>query len=110
MLLNLTPEGRVQFLLPELSLDVNYFLKSGGHKIIRAVADTIVLEPDLGRLMITWRSSLPLKRNMFEIKQMVVGKMSRGWLLARKLGKTYYPSLGGMVRSQRNDEDEEVAE
>ena len=58
-----------------------------------AVLDTIIIEPDLERLLLVWRTSIPLRRNIFEMKQCVVGRMSRGWYRARDLGKTYYRSL-----------------
>ncbi len=68
---------------------------------VQAVADTLVLEPDDGRFMITWRASLPLKKNMFEVPQVLAGKMSRAWWRARELGKTYYKSLDELSRHKR---------
>ncbi len=56
--------------------------------------------------MMTWRTSLPLKRNMFEIVQVLAGRMSRGWWRARELGKAYFPSLGAMVRARRAEREE----
>ena len=47
-------------------------------------------EADLQRLglarqvQLTWRISRPLKRNMFEIAQVLVGSMSRAWWRARE--------------------------
>jgi hypothetical protein len=68
------------------------------------VLDTIVIEPDLGRVLLTWRASVALRRNMFEVSQVLVGSMSRAWWRARELGKTYYPSIGALVRSRREEE------
>ena len=34
---------------------------------------------------------------MFEVAQVVAGRMPRGWYRARELGKTYYPSLKELV-------------
>ena len=90
-LLNLTPEGRTAFKLPRVEVPVVYFRKGGEREERAALLDTVVLEPDARRLMLTWRSSLPLKRNMFEISQVLVGRMSKAWWRARELGKTYYP-------------------
>lgn len=108
-LIHLTPGGGlVNFRLPKLEVPVVFFLKKGGQQEVQAVADTLVLEPDAQRFTITWRAHLPLKKNMFEIVQVLVGKKSRGWWRARQLGKTYYPSLAASIQAKRkvheNDE------
>lgn len=107
-LLNLTPQGRTEFRLPEIDVPVIFFQKKSDHLKTRGLADTLVLEPDKNRFTITWRASLPLKRNMFEVSQVLVGEMSRGWWRARNLGKTYYPSLGELARSKRQAVLEDV--
>jgi len=56
----------------------------------------------------TWRACLPLKKNMFEIPQVLVGKMSRGWWRARELGKTYYPSLAQLAMEKKAETEEEA--
>ncbi len=107
-LINLTPQGQTVFRLPEMGVLVVFFLKKGGRHETQTVADTLVLEPDLSRFSITWRASLPLKRNMFEVSQVLVGKNSRAWWCARELGKTYYPSLSELIRAKRAELEEET--
>ncbi len=106
-LVNLTPQGRTIFTLPKVEVPVVFFLNKGDPHHTHAVADTLVLEPDLGRFTITWRASLPLRKNLFEVPQVLAGRKSRGWWRARELGKTYYPSLGALVRSKRAEAVEE---
>ena len=108
-LINLTVSGRTVFRLPKKEIPVVFFLKKGGKEERQAVADTVVIEPDLNRFSITWRAHLPLKKNMFEIPQVLVGKKSRAWWRARELGKTYYPSLGHLVRAKKVEAEEEEA-
>ncbi len=74
-------------------MPVVFFYKNFEEKETEAVIDTIIIEPDENRFMLIWRSTISLKRNMFEIVQIVTGKMPKGWYLARRLGKTYYPFL-----------------
>ena len=108
VLTNLTPQGRTAFRLPTIDLPVEFTDASHHRTEQQAVLDTIVIEPDLGRLMLTWRASHPLKRNILEIRQCVIGRMPRGWYRARDTGKIYYPSLGALVAARRgNEEDEE---
>ena len=46
---------------------------------LTAHADTVVIEPDLERITMTWRVARPLQRNMFEIAQVLVGRKGRQW-------------------------------
>jgi hypothetical protein len=101
ILVNLTPEGRAKFRLPQMDVPIVVFPRDGEHEELRAVLDTIVIEPDLRRLMLSWRASRPLRRNVFELAEVRVGRMSRAWWRARELGKTYYPGLGNLVSSRR---------
>jgi hypothetical protein len=110
VLTNLTPEGQCRFTIPKLEVPVTFFFKNYRHTEILAVADTLVIEPDLGRFVLLWRASLPLRRNMFEVAQVVVGRMPRGWYRARQLGKTYYPSLRGLVDEKRREREESAVE
>jgi hypothetical protein len=112
-LLNLTPEGQTAFRLPKIEVPVTFFLKNYDEKEVNAACDTLIIEPDLQRFTILWRASLPLRKNMFEVAQVVAGRMPRGWYRARELGKTYYPSLKELVnirRAERADAGETEAE
>ncbi len=107
VLVNLTPEGRAAFTIPVIEVPVVFFRKKGEKYETQAVIDTIVIEPDKGIFTMTWRASLPLKKNIFEIPQVLAGKMSRGWWRARELGKTYYPSLAHLVKANKAEVEEE---
>jgi hypothetical protein len=98
---NLTPSGYVAFRLPTVNVPVVYYRRNTENHEAQAVMDTIMIEPDLDRFSITWRSSLPLRRNMFEVEQVLAGEMPRSWHRARELRKTYYPSLGALVASKK---------
>lgn len=99
-LINLTPEGRTSFHLPGLAMPIVFYPRHGDNVELNAVVDTLVLEPDLRRFTLTWRASLPLRKNMFEITEVLVGRMPTGWYRARELGKTYYPSLSALSASK----------
>jgi len=101
VLKNLTPEGYASFHLPEVDMPVVFYPKHGENIETQAVVDTIVIEPDLQRFTMTWRSHIPLRKNMFEIEQILVGTMPMGWYRARELGKTYYPSLAALVADRK---------
>jgi hypothetical protein len=100
-LANLTPEGHTRFHLPSREVPVTFFHRKGGHEETRAVLDTIAIHADQGLMTLAWRSTVPLRKNMFEISSILAGTKSRGWWRARALGKTYHPSLGDLVRGRR---------
>jgi hypothetical protein len=108
VLSNFTLQGHTRFHIPQMIVPVVFFLKNGTTHKTQGMADTLVLEPDAGRFMMTWRAILPLKKNMFEVVQVLTGEMSRAWWRARELGKTYYRSLEELIREKRQEVEEEI--
>lgn len=106
-LANLSKHGNLRFKLPNQDMPIVFFYKKGGKFETRGVIDTLVIEPDDGLFTVCWRASLPLKKNMFEVSQVLAGKMSPAWWRARELGKTYYPSLAALSASKHKDAAEE---
>lgn len=81
---HLTPDGLRHFVLPHFEAPVHIFPKKGEREDYTATLDTIVFEPDQERFTMTWRVTRPLKRNMFEIAQVLVGKKGREWWQQRE--------------------------
>lgn len=104
-LTNLTPEGRTTFRLPkQLEVSVLFFLRSGEMIEAAATSDTLLLEPDRRRFMLTRRTTHPVRRTIREIQQIVVGRTARDWeeeqrRQRRRAGKLRFPSLREMVES-----------
>ena len=101
ILLNLTLDGRRDFQLPQVDVPVVFFRRKGGREEVKSAIDTVLIEPDMRRLSLVWRASLPVMRNIFEIKQVVAGKMPRAWWRSLDTGKTYYASLGELAKERR---------
>lgn len=101
VLTNLTPDGRTRFRLPSRAIPVLFTLQDSRREEGRGVIDTVVIEPDLGRFTMLWRCTRPLRRNLFEVAETLVGEMSPGWHRARRTGKTYYKSLRELVELRR---------
>ena len=83
-MVNLTPDGRRSFKIPAFEAPVHVFPKCGEREDLTAILDTLVLEPDLERLTMTWRVARPLKKNMFEIAQVLIGKKGKEWWQQRE--------------------------
>jgi hypothetical protein len=102
-LINLTPDNRRQFRIPRRTIPITFQPHRGEDIQYEAVCDTVLIEPDLGRFTLTWRVSLPLRRNMFEMKQVLVGELTysqRAQRRARARGKKYYANLRELVASK----------
>ena len=81
---NLTPEGRTRFAIPPTVAPIHVFPKKGPAERYEATLDTIVIEPDEQRFCLTWRLSRPLRRDLFEIAEVLVGQRARVWWIARE--------------------------
>jgi hypothetical protein len=102
VLLNLTPGGgRMAFRLPTASIPVAIERADGGLEHLATTIDTIGIEPDAGRLWLVWRASRPLRRDLFEIAEVLVGGVSRARQIAQAAGKAYHRSIGEAVRAAR---------
>jgi len=83
-LVNLIADGERTFVMPHFEAPLHVFPKKGEREDLTAFMDTIVLEPDQQRVTMTWRAARPLKKNMFEIAQVLVGKKGREWWQQRE--------------------------
>jgi len=92
-LLNLTPEGKTKFRIPTVEVPVEFSLHGGDRKEFNAPIDTVVIEPDERRFLVVWRANLPLRRNLFEISEVVAGRMSRAGTVHGKATSDITPTL-----------------
>jgi hypothetical protein len=99
VLMNLMPVSPVAFNLPRLSMPIEFTRRDWERQEMNAVIDTVTIEPDLRHFQVAWRTSLPLRRNIFEVRSIVAGRKSAGWYRARASGKNYYSNLREMVMS-----------
>jgi hypothetical protein len=91
LLINLTPDGRREFALQSVRVPIVFFRHRVEYVETQGTLDTLLFDPDNERYIMAWRTSLKLQRDLFEISQVVVGKMSRGWWRSIESGKDYRP-------------------
>ena len=105
-LINLTPEGRVHFRLPNTALPMTLF--KGRAKTFDApvVADTILFDPENRRFSLVWRVSQRLQRTILDFTECWVGPPTRGMLRAHSAGKKYIRRFEVPLR---DDEEAEAA-
>lgn len=96
VLLGMTKNGRCRFNLPKLSIPVVFVPHKQAAVAVQSNLDTILFEPDLGVVSMTTRAVYEARRDLFELRELVVGGRPQSALLqdrARRGGKTYYPSV-----------------
>ena len=98
---NLTPEGTTRFRIPAKTMPVTFVSHRGKDERMNAVCDTLVIEPDDRRFMLTWRVAHGLRRDMFELKETIIGEMPRGWNCAGLPGKRHYANLEELIKAKR---------
>ena len=102
VLKNLSAAREERFELPRIQLPVTFIPHARPDITQPGTVDTIVFEPDARRFTMVWRTSLALSRDCFEIREIIVGEMPRGWHRARRYPrKTYYENLGALVKARR---------
>ncbi len=99
-LINLTPDHNRVFTLPHLEAPVHIFPRKGEREDLTALTDTIIIEPDEDRVTMTWRVARKLKKNMFEIAQVLVGKKGREWWQERERSSFPIPVVVDTVRQE----------
>lgn len=83
-LVNLTPDGRREFVLPHFEAPIHVFTRNEERHDLAAQADTVLIEPDEERIAMTWRVAYPLRKNVFEVAQVLLGRKGRGWWQQRE--------------------------
>lgn len=101
---NLTPSGRVVFSLPSITVPVEFTSTRLERHEVNAFLDTVVIEPDESRVLLTWRASYPLRKNILELAEVIVGRMTPGFYRARAIGKQYFRGLGELSRARREED------
>jgi hypothetical protein len=74
-----TADGARQFVLPHFEAPVHVFPKRGDREDHVATLDTILFEPDENRFTMSWRLARPLRRNLHEIDEVMIGRKGRDW-------------------------------
>ncbi|NHZ66678.1 DUF2169 family type VI secretion system accessory protein [Massilia genomosp. 1] len=73
----LTPSGRFDFTIPDLTVDVRFYPKRSAAVDVAARADTLLIEPDQQRFSVTWRVSLPIARSSDEVETVEISTPSQ---------------------------------
>jgi hypothetical protein len=99
LLINLTPDGRREFALSSVEMPVVFVHRRAARVEVKARPDTLIFAPDADRFSIVWRASLRLRRDIFDLRYAVIGRISRARWRAAEAGKEYR-SLDSIVHEK----------
>jgi hypothetical protein len=71
-LYNLTPSGRLQFRLPHVSLSFTTHFDDGTREDHRAVLHSVILRPDIPRVVMVWHTHLECHHKVLKLNQTVI--------------------------------------
>lgn len=97
-LTNVTPDGIWKFQLPKLNVPI-WFLYEDRQVECMSKLDTVLIEPDHRRVLLSSRIAVPVERNRPPLREVVLGHMAKGWLRAKATGKRYWEPnrQGGII-------------
>lgn len=106
VLTNLTAAGHTEFKLPKMKYPFEFLYRNGERKRLGGVIDTLVLEPDMSLFTMSLRASLPLRRNLHEVRRISVGHVlplppSHDRAHGQVAAKPHYKSLADLVAANR---------
>lgn len=93
---NLTPDGYTHFRLPDLAMPVLFIPYRGEARAQQAVVDTLLIEPDLNRFTITWRVSVALRKDCFELREVIAGIDAS--VHVRRRSRLHKPRYGNLLQ------------
>ena len=71
-LTNLTPDGWLAFLLPRVAFGFETEFRGGDRVQHRGKLHTVILEPDVPRVILVWRTELPCHARALRLQQTTV--------------------------------------
>jgi hypothetical protein len=102
VLKNLTPDGICRFRLPKMRMPVVLIPVEGQERQADNAIDTLLIEPDKKRFMLTWRANVPMKRSVFDIVQTIVGEELDRVRRARQIPfKKRFKNLAELVHASK---------
>jgi hypothetical protein len=94
-LLNLTPNGRLAFTLPRVALGFETEFRGGDRVRHRGQLHTVILEPDVPRVILVWRTELPCHPRVLKLQKTKVRQK-----------RVINPPPGQLVATGGSDEEE----
>jgi hypothetical protein len=73
-----TPSGHLRFVLPTMRVQVTYRLDQRDESRPGAL-DTVIIEPDAGRLVMLWRTAFPCDKKALKVREVETRLLEASW-------------------------------
>ena len=100
-LTNATPDGRLVFDVPSITMPITLVHRKGSD-VFDPLLDTLIIEPDLRRFLITWRAAFPLLCKPTDVSQVWIGNASDARKRALLRGKRFIERIRKPGESKGN--------
>jgi len=97
--LNMTPERLLTLTVPTLEVPVTYFFRDRTENVTPKL-DTFLIEPDEGRVLITWRCRIVLGRKLNALREIKVGHIPT--VSQSMKGKPHFASIADFIAWKKN--------
>lgn len=98
---NLTPDGIRRFWVPFRRIPLLVFEHNRDPQQHNFELDTILIEPDFNRLSLVHRSTIPLRKSVFDLSRIVIGQNAKQYRRGIRQQKKYYKNLDEVVKNHR---------
>lgn len=92
--INMTPEHELTLTVPSIEVPVEYCFRDRTESVTPKL-DTFLIEPDEGRVLMTWRCRVALGRKLNALREIKVGHVPTG--LRSRNGKPYFKSIADYI-------------
>lgn len=98
--INMSGREVVAYLIPKLEVPVMFRFRDADVRRT-AVLDTVTLEPHLSRAMLVWRASVPLRKKLTALQEILVGERPRasGQVIGHRHGKPVFAGLDAALQA-----------
>ena len=93
---NMSAEAQLRFVLPKVDLPVRFRFWDR-EETAEPVLDTLIVEPDQRRFMLTWRTKIQLGRKLNALEEIHVGVPRKIVFTRRPSGKRQFRSIGDFI-------------
>jgi len=93
---NMTPERLLVLTVPAVEIPVTYYFRDKT-ELVEPKLDTFLIEPDEGRVLITWRCRIILGRKLNALREIKVGHVDSSAKQRSRNGKPYFKSIADYI-------------
>jgi hypothetical protein len=97
---NLNPNGNWSFALPSFHDSIGFVFRNSFVELVPTL-DTVIIEPDLYRIILVWRAKTPVGKRAHDLQNVIAGGITPAKRRAAKNGKPIFRSINEQIEWQQ---------